>query len=146
MDANDPFVIRPYRPSDFENVRELWDAADLSRPWNPPERDIELCQATGNCALLLAERGEALAGTIMVGHDGHRGWIYYLAVELAERRSGLGSRLMNEAENWLKARGVPKVHLMIRNTNMDARDFYDAIGYDDNPVVVLQKWLVPKEN
>ena len=77
----------------------------------------------------------------MVGHDGHRGWIYYLAVRSDLRRSGLGRELMQASERWLQERGVPKVNLMVRTTNTAVVAFYEALGYEDGEVVVLGKFL-----
>lgn len=77
----------------------------------------------------------------MVGHDGHRGWIYYLAVRTAHRGEGLGARLVHAAEDWLSRRRVPKVMLMIRSENADVREFYDRLGYSEQDVVTLGRFL-----
>lgn len=82
-----------------------------------------------------------LQGTVMVGHDGHRGWVYYLAVADAQRRKGLGRRLMQASEAWLTARGVPKLNLMVRNTNGPVLAFYESLGYEDGEVVVMGRFL-----
>lgn len=78
----------------------------------------------------------------MVGHDGHRGWVYYLAVKPANRRGGVGSRLMQEAESWLRERDVVKLNLMVRHSNAEALSFYQQLGYEDAEVTVLARWLV----
>jgi ribosomal protein S18 acetylase RimI-like enzyme len=82
-----------------------------------------------------------LVGTVMVGHDGHRGWVYYLAVGMSERGSGLGRLLMQAAEAWLVEHGVVKVQLMVRHTNAAVTGFYDRLGYTDADVRVLAKRL-----
>lgn len=82
-----------------------------------------------------------LLGTLMVSHDVHRGWVYYLAVHPDEQGRGVGRRLMAVSERWLQARGVPKINLMVRKTNADSIGFYTALGYDDGEVVVLGKFL-----
>jgi ribosomal protein S18 acetylase RimI-like enzyme len=82
-----------------------------------------------------------LTGTAMVGHDGHRGWVYYLAVRSDHRRAGLGRDLMNASERWLVQRDVPKINLMVRTTNSAVIAFYEALGYQDGEVVVLGKFL-----
>jgi len=66
--------------------------------------------------VLAAVGQDALLGTAMVGHDGHRGWVYYLAVAPREQRRGLGRRLMQACEQWVHARGIPKLQLMVRAT------------------------------
>ena len=77
----------------------------------------------------------------MVGHDGHRGWVYYLAVAESHRGTGLGRRLMLAAEDWLRDRGVVKLQLMVRSANAGVLDFYDRLGYEDADVQVRAKWL-----
>lgn len=92
--------------------------------------------------MLAAVDGEGrLLGTAMVGHDGHRGWVYYLAVQPDLRRSGVGRALMQSSEEWLRERGMPKVNLMVRTTNSAAIAFYARLGYEDGEVVVLGKFL-----
>ena len=80
----------------------------------------------------------------MVGHDGHRGWVYYLAVAPAFRRQGVGTMRLRSAEQWCRARGVPKLQLMVRRENVEVASFYAALGYDKSDVVVLAKWLNSK--
>ena len=77
----------------------------------------------------------------MVGHDGHRGWVYYLAVTPARRREGHGRVLMAACEEWLVARGVPKLNLMIRGSNEEAVGFYAALGYAAEDRVIMSKRL-----
>jgi ribosomal protein S18 acetylase RimI-like enzyme len=79
---------------------------------------------------------------VMVGHDGHRGWVYYLAVKRAHRRRGLGRRVMQEAESWLRERGAVKLQLMVRDANAGALGFYRQLGYEGADVTVLARWLV----
>jgi len=81
---------------------------------------------------------QAPAATVMVGHDGHRGWVYYLAVERSQRHRGLGRRMMEHAEAWLRARGAVKLNLMIRHTNAPALGFYQRLGYEDDDVTSRQ--------
>ena len=77
----------------------------------------------------------------MMGNDGHRGWIYYLGVSPARRRGGIARALMVQAEQWMCARGVPKMHAMIRHDNLEVRSFYTALGYADDDVSVVEKFL-----
>jgi len=76
----------------------------------------------------------------MVGFDGHRGWVYYLAVSPDHRRKGLGRALMAAAEAWLRARGAPKIQLMVREEN-EAIAFYEALGLERQKVVTLGRFL-----
>lgn len=75
------------------------------------------------------------------GYDGHRGWVYYLAVRPDRQRAGVGRDLMRASERWLIDRDVPKINLMVRTTNVDVLAFYESLGYEDGEVVVLGKFL-----
>jgi ribosomal protein S18 acetylase RimI-like enzyme len=77
----------------------------------------------------------------MVGHDGHHGWVYYLAVDGAARGRGLGRRMMEACEGWVQARGIQKIQLMVRATNKAAVGFYERLGYADADVIVLGRRL-----
>jgi ribosomal protein S18 acetylase RimI-like enzyme len=77
----------------------------------------------------------------MVGNDGHRGWMYYLVVRATERRSGIGTELVRSGEQWLGRGGVVKTQLMVRHENFAVLNFYEAIGYKENDVKVLSRWL-----
>jgi len=127
--------------ADGEAVIGLWEACGLTRPWNDPLSDFRLALATESSTVLTARDGEAMVGTIMVGFDGHRGWVYYLAVDPETRRAGLGRALMAAAEAWLVARGCPKIQLMVRQDNAQALGFYEALGLTPQPAVVLGRRL-----
>jgi ribosomal protein S18 acetylase RimI-like enzyme len=128
-------------PADAPTVIALWEESGLTRPWNPPAADLQRALDTETSTVLGAVVDERIVGTVMVGHDGHRGWVYYLAVAEAERGTGLGRALMDGAEAWLAARGVVKVQLMVRQTNTAVTGFYDRLGYADADVRVLAKRL-----
>lgn len=134
-------AIRAYRDSDESAVVALWQACGLIRPWNPPSADIALLRGSGHGEILVATQQDGVIGSVMVGHDGHRGWIYYLAVAPSYRRRGLGGRLMRAAEAWLRERGIRKVELMIRDTNTAVTAFYARLGYDQEPVTIMSRWL-----
>lgn len=121
-------------------VIALWEACGLTRPWNDPQRDFELALTSGASAVLVVREGDVLAGSVMTGFDGHRGWVYYLAVAPDHRRKGLGRALMAAAEAWLRARGAPKIQLMVREGN-EAVAFYEALGLERQKVVTLGRFL-----
>jgi ribosomal protein S18 acetylase RimI-like enzyme len=80
-------------------------------------------------------------GTAMIGHDGHRGWVYYLAVQPSHQRQGVARALMSVCAEWARERGVLKIQLMVRHSNQDVIAFYNALGYVDGKVVVLGRFL-----
>jgi ribosomal protein S18 acetylase RimI-like enzyme len=119
----------------------LWEACGLTRPWNEPQRDLDFARNKGNSEILVATKDDRLVATVMVGHDGHRGTIYYLAIDPSEQGHGLGRLAVAAAEAWLKDRGVWKVNLLVRRDNAKVVGFYQALGYEPNDVVSLGRWL-----
>ena len=134
-------TIRPMEDRDRAGVIRLWQASALTRPWNDPDRDLTMAMESADATLFVAEQGGALVGSVMTGFDGHRGWVYYLAVAPDRQREGLGRRLFAASEAWLKQRGAPKIQLMVREGNTAAARFYEAIGLELQPVVTYGRWL-----
>ncbi len=134
-------AIVPAVASDRPEVIALWRACGLVVPHNPPEGDFDQALGRSNSDVLVAHDGAPIIGVVMVGHDGHRGWIYYLAVDPDRQGQGLGTALVAAAENWLRDRGIRKVQLMVRETNRGVLDFYHRVGYEPAPVTVMQRWL-----
>jgi len=126
---------------DRSTVIALWQVCGLTRPWNDPARDYDLAVDGPSSAVLLWAGQGSIAGSVMVGFDGHRGWIYYLAVHPDIQRQGIGRGLMAAAEEWLAERGAPKVQLMVRDGNHAAAGFYARIGYDAQPVTTYGRFL-----
>jgi ribosomal protein S18 acetylase RimI-like enzyme len=133
--------VRPLPPDLHETAVLLWHEAGLTRPWNDPVADLERALAGPSSTVLAALDGEALVGTVMLGHDGHRGWVYYLAVSSDRRRQGVATALVRAAERWLVDRDVPKVQLMVRSGNDTALALYAALGYDVVDVTVVGRRL-----
>jgi len=119
----------------------LWDACELTRPWNEPRSDLLRALEGPASTILAAIDAQALVGTAMVGHDGHRGWVYYLAVDPTRRHQGTGRALMAAAEAWLGESGAPKIQFMVRSVNAAAIDFYTRLGYDLQDCVVMGRRL-----
>ncbi len=134
-------TIRPFSPADEASVIALWQSCELVRPWNDPRKDIARKLRVNPEWFLVAEREGRVVASIMIGYEGHRGWINYLAVEPASRRLGLGRALMEEAERILRAAGCPKISLQIRTANAGMRVFYERIGFAADDVVSLGKRL-----
>lgn len=126
---------------DREALIALWETCGLIRPWNNPNEDIDRAVHARESTILVGYVGNDLIGSIMAGHDGHRGWVYYLAVDPSHQGRGLGRELMEEAGLWLAARGAPKLELMVREENDTAGKFYEALGFERQQVSVYGKWL-----
>lgn len=132
-------VIRAMTDDDTGQVVALWHASGVSRPWNDPLRDIAFARRHTQSTVLVAEHAGRVVATAMVGEDGHRGWVYYLATDPAHQGLGLGRAMMRAAERWLSERGVWKVQLLVRADNAAVRRFYEHIGYRDTRSVCFQK-------
>jgi len=131
----------PMRAEEEGAVIALWQVCGLTRPWNDPAADIALARDGAASEILLHRQGGSPVASIMVGHDGHRAWVYYVATHPDHRRKGLARAAMAAAEGWATARGVPKMHLMVRPGNEGAMAFYASLGYEDGTILVMQKWL-----
>lgn len=131
--------FRAIDDSDIDAVIALWERCGLTVPHNDPQRDIAFARRAGNADVLVADVLGKIVASVMVGHDGHRGWVYYVAVDPGRRRESMGRQVMEAAETWLKARGVPKGQLMIRDTNVPVRDFYARLGWVEEPRIVMSK-------
>lgn len=133
--------IRAAGIDEADAVIALWRDCGLTRPWNDPALDFARAIESEASTILVAEGAGGVVASVMVGDDGHRGWVYYLAVAHAARRTGLGRVLMAAAEDWLRARGCAKIQLMVREGNAPALEFYDALGLERQPVVTLGRFL-----
>jgi len=137
--------IAPIGDADVADVIALWQLCGLTRPWNDPAADIALARRGPNSTVLIGRDGGAMIATAMVGHDGHRGWVYYVAVDPARREKGFGRAIMNAAEDWLRQACIAKLQLMVRRENAKAGAFYQSIGYAESQTIVLAKWLDGRE-
>ncbi|WP_022885034.1 GNAT family acetyltransferase [Glaciibacter superstes] len=133
--------IRDLTSEDSNAAAVLWHQSGLTRPWNSAKDDLQRALDGETSTVLGAFHEEQLLATAMVGHDGHRGWVYYLAVDKGQRGTGLGRRMMAAAEGWLRENGAVKVQLMVRSGNAAAFGFYNHLGYEDADVSVRSKWL-----
>jgi ribosomal protein S18 acetylase RimI-like enzyme len=132
-------TFRDIEDRDVEAVVRLWQACGLTRPWNDPYKDISFARAGGASTILVGERDGALIATVMAGHDGHRGTLYYVAVDPAVQGQGLGKAAVRAGEAWLGEHGVWKVNLLVRTENEKMRGFYEALGYEINPVFCMAR-------
>ena len=135
--------IRSFLQQDEDAVIRLWNECGLVRPWNDPKKDIERKLTTQPELFLVVEKEGVVLGSAMVGYEGHRGWVYYLAVDPSCQGQGIGQALMQEAEHLLMERGCPKIQLLVRSNNSQVLDFYERLGYETGDVVMLGKRLIP---
>ncbi len=90
---------------------------------------------------LVAVDDDRVIGTVMGGYDGHRGWIYSMAVDERERHRGVGSVLMDEIEKALRALGCLKVNLQVVPSNSGVVDFYERLGFSVEDRISMGKRL-----
>jgi ribosomal protein S18 acetylase RimI-like enzyme len=122
--------IRVYRPSDFRAVAEIWSQVfPATAPYHAPEASVRRMVATAPELFFVAEEEGELAGTVLAGWDGHRGWIYSLAVRPELQRRGIGSLLLRHALGALRERGCPKVNLQVLPANRAVIAFYQRHGF-----------------
>lgn len=132
--------IRPYESRDFAGVKALWEEAfPNDPPWNRAEVAIPTKLAHQPELLLLALDGDAVTGSVMAGYDGHRGWLYAVAVRRSARRNGVGTALVCAAEQSLRTLGCTKINLQVRADNAQVVRFYEGLGYAVEPRVSLGK-------
>lgn len=134
-------TIQPYEPGDEKEIISLWKKCKLVVPWNDPAKDIQRKQLENPDLFFVARMNGLIVGSCMAGYDGHRGWIYYLATTPEHQKKGLGKKLVLHAEKALRAKGCPKINLMVRKTNEQVIQFYKTLGFKDDPVMVLSKRL-----
>ena len=127
---------------DESAVIGLWFSCGLVTSYNDPSHDFQFA-VTGACSDVLVNEEEIgqINGTVMVGHDGHRGWLYYLATAQQARAKGLGRKLVEAGEQWLRERRLLKVQLLVRETNADVVGFYQHLGFELTPRIVMVKSL-----
>lgn len=134
-------LIRPYDVADESQVIALWDRCGLLRPWNDPRKDIQRILAVRPDRFLVGVLNDKVIATVMVGYDGHRGWIYYVAVCPDHQRLGCGRAIVNEAERLLREVGCPKINLQVRTSNTDVIGFYRSLGFVEDAVLSMGKRL-----
>jgi GNAT superfamily N-acetyltransferase len=132
-------AFRPLEDGDIGGVIALWTHCGLVRPWNDARRDIEFARGKEASDILLGCKEGELVSSVMVGHDGHRGWLYYVAVAPSFQGTGIGKATVRAAEAWLKERGIWAINLNIRTENEKVRAFYAALGYELRDVIVMGK-------
>jgi ribosomal protein S18 acetylase RimI-like enzyme len=139
--ASGTLTITAIEDGDIPDVIALWQRCGSTREWNDPAGDIALARKETNATVLVGRNDGAVVASVLVGHDGHRGWVYYVTVDPNHRYKAYGREIMTAAENWLRARGIQKLQLMVRGDNLQVRAFYESLGYYDQERVTFAKWL-----
>ncbi len=134
-------TIRSFRADDEGAVIALWNACGLVAPQNNSHLDIARKLRVNPEWFLVGEADGEIVGSCMVGYEGHRGWINYLAVAPAHQRQGFARQLMQRAEELLREAGCPKINLQVRATNAAVLAFYERIGFSQDNAVSLGKRL-----
>jgi len=132
---------REANSSDKSSIIGLWERCGLTRPWNDPSQDFDFALEGPSSTVIVLETEGTIVGAALAGHDGHRGSTYYLGVEPKLQRNGSGRALMTAVEDWLRARGVWKLNLLVRRENEGVIRFYEKLGYGDQDCVALGKRL-----
>lgn len=138
--------IRPFQISDESALIDLWSKCELIRPVNDPTKDIRRKLAVNPEWFLVGILDRKLIASVMVGYEGHRGWINYLAVHPEHRLRGHGRQIMAEAERLLRAAGCPKINLQVRTNNQAVITFYERIGFRVDDVISFGKRLEHDEH
>jgi ribosomal protein S18 acetylase RimI-like enzyme len=137
-----PLTTRAALAGDEQQAVVLWHACDLVTSYNDPGADFRFAVAGISSDVLVGENEEGrVCATVMVGHDGHRGWVYYVATDPTVQGSGYGRQMVEAGEAWLRDRGVVKVQLLVRETNKRVVAFYEHIGFEIAPRTVMAKWI-----
>ena len=138
-------LVRGATTADQAAVVALWHSCGLVVSYNDPFGDFQLARGKENSDVLVARTAhQEIVASVMVGHDGHRGWLYYVAVAPDYQGEGIGRLIVEAGEKWLAERGIAKVQLLVRGTNTAVVSFYERIGFETAPRTVMQKWLAGK--
>ena len=140
-DSNKQLIIRSFQISDEPDVIDLWHRCNLVVPQNDPKKDIEMKLQVQPELFFVGVISNRIVSTIMSGYDGHRGWIYYLAVDPDFQKNGIGHRMVEEVESKLRKLGCSKINLQVRNSNKSVIAFYEHIGFLDDDVLGMGKRL-----
>ncbi|MCX6950996.1 MAG: GNAT family acetyltransferase [Verrucomicrobia bacterium] len=133
-------TIRPFRADDEDAVIALWRACEMLR-WSDPRKDVARKLRVNPEWFLVGELGGRLMASCMVGYEGHRGWINFLAIAPEHQGGGHGQALMAEAERILRRVGCAKINLQVRAQNKKVIGFYERLGFATEDLVNLGKRL-----
>ena len=133
--------IRPFVIEDTDAVLEVWSLAGMTTPERNPRSDIQKKLRHSPESFFVGTLEGKVVSTVMVGYDGHRGWIYALAVRPDLQRQGIGRQMMEHSENWLRQHGCLRAKLQVDESRGDVTGFYLKLGYEVQPLVSMAKWF-----
>jgi ribosomal protein S18 acetylase RimI-like enzyme len=136
-------TIVPYDdPAHRREIIELWQVVfGYEAAHNEPNLAINQKLAVDDGLFYVAVVGDIVVGSIMAGYDGHRGWLYSLAVLPGYRHQSIGSDLVRTAERALANRGCLKINLQILQDNERVHNFYTTLGYSTEPRISMGKLI-----
>lgn len=140
-DFIDQLFIRSFQISDEPDVIDLWHRCNLVVPQNDPKKDIKMKLQIQPELFLVGAISDRIVSTVMSGYDGHRGWLYYLAVDPDFQKHGIGRLMVEKTEIKLRKLGCPKINLQVRNSNKAVIAFYEHIGFGNDDVLGMGKKL-----
>lgn len=121
-----------------EQVIELWrDVLNYTQPRNNPSQAIDRKLKADDGLFFVAEDNGSVAGTLLAGYDGHRGWIYSLAVLKNLQHKGIGTALLKHSISELELRGCPKINLQVLIENKGVQEFYKKNGFIEEPRISM---------
>ncbi len=134
--------IREYKDNDKQQIIDLWKSIfQGTLPHHDAKTSIKNKTEYDKKLFYVAEESDKVIGTIMGGYDGHRGWIYSLAVHEFCRKQGIGMQLIKKVEEQLKKLNCMKVNLQVTESNKSAIEFYNKCGFDIEQRISMGKKL-----
>jgi ribosomal protein S18 acetylase RimI-like enzyme len=134
--------------ADYPVVYKLWkDTPGMGlRSLDDTEQGIKrfLARNPGSC--FAAEAAGELAGVILSGHDGRRGYIYHTAVREEYRRRGIGRVLVRAVEAAMAGEGITKIALAAYKTNEEGNRFWKKAGFLSREDLVYRDKSINREN
>ena len=135
-------IFRKFKRRDSREVIELWNLCKLLVPWNDPKKDIFRKLLVKDNLFIIGENNKKIIASAMGGYDGHRGYIYYLAVLPEFQKKGVGSNILRLVEEELLKLGCPKINLFVRNNNLNIKTFYKKNIYESQDSQIYGKRLI----
>lgn len=139
----DAISVTQYKDSSHrDQVVSLWETVfGYETAHNRPAVAIDKKLAVNDGLFFVAVADSSVVGTVMAGYDGHRGWIYSVAVSASQRRRGIGSQLVSHAERVLVGRGCVKINLQIMEGNESVSAFYASLGFSIEKRISMGKCI-----